>query len=73
MNKREMFKVARGFYPENKPSRASGFILTNNGKDVIIAGFDEQVSLVLYNETDLYRLFGLVKAAIQTREEEKKK
>jgi len=67
MNKREAFKQAKAIYPGLKPTRASGFTLTEDGKGVVVAGHDEDVVVVLDNETDIYRLMNMCQIAIENR------
>jgi hypothetical protein len=71
MNKREAFKQAKAIYPGLKPSRVSGFTLTNDGQGVIVAGYEEDVMLVLHNETDIYRLMNMCQLAIERRKKKK--
>lgn len=68
MNKREAFKNAKEIFPSLAPTRAGGFTLSDDGKCVIVACHDEKVSLVLYNETDLYRLLSFCQMALNARE-----
>jgi len=71
MNKREAFKQAKAIYPGLKPTRASGFTLTQDGQGVIVAGYDEDVVMVLHNETDIYRLMNMCQLAIERRKKKK--
>jgi hypothetical protein len=65
VNKREAFKDAKAKFPELKPTRASGFTLTEDGKGVLIAGYEEHVVTVIHNETDLYRLRSMCDLALK--------
>jgi hypothetical protein len=69
MNKREAFKQAKEMYPNLKPTTASGFTLTDDGKGVIVVGHDEDIMVVLHNNTDIYRLMSMCQLAIENREE----
>ena len=71
MNKLEAFKQAKAIYPGLKPTRASGFTLTQDGQGVIVAGYDEDVVMVLHNETDIYRLMNMCQLAIERRKKKK--
>ena len=68
MNKREAFKNAKEVFPGLKPTRAGGFVLSDDGKGVIVACHDEKVSLVLHNETDISRLLSCCQMALKARE-----
>lgn len=59
MNKREAFKQTKAIYPNLKPTRASGFALTQNKQGIIITGYDENVAVILHNTTDIYKLMDI--------------
>jgi hypothetical protein len=50
------------------PTRPSGVTNTDDGEGVIIAGYDQPVTMVVYNKTDLYRLRSVIQAAIERQE-----
>jgi len=65
MNKATAFQEAKRIYPGLKPTRIAGFTHTDDGKGLILTGYDEYVSLVIYNRGDLWRLKGMVDAALE--------
>lgn len=71
MNWRDAHKAAKKLYPGRRPIRASGFCPTEDGKAVIVAGLDDDVAIVIYDERSLSRLrtmIEIVEARIEGRE-----
>jgi hypothetical protein len=56
-------QAAKTFWPNLRPTRPAGFTPTPDGKGVLIAGFDEDV-VVVVTKKDLYSLRNLVDRAI---------
>jgi len=60
MNKKTAFEDAIATYPQLKPTRAAGFCLTRDGKGVIISGYDQPISVVVYHPRDLSNLKAMI-------------
>lgn len=64
MNMREAFQQAKRLWPSLKPTRPAMNTLTDDKRGVIIACHDQPVSLVIYSETDLYRIRAMIEIAL---------
>lgn len=73
MTKKEAFDNAKDVWPAHKPTRAAMLTNTDDGEGVMIAGYDQMVTMVLVHKTDLYRLKSVVDSAIQAQESKKSK
>lgn len=60
--------IAKEAFPNLKPARPAGFTLSSDGKSVLVSLYDEKVVLVLNNKTDLFRIRGMVDAALVKRD-----
>lgn len=69
MRKRDLFAEARATFRELKPTRMGGVALTSDGKSVVIAGYDESISLVLNAQADLLRVIAMCQIAIERQNE----
>jgi hypothetical protein len=62
MGKQRAFQEAKAVYPLLKPTRVAAFATT--GDCVFVACYDQPVSVVLDNETDLHRMIQACEAAL---------
>jgi flagellar motor component MotA len=69
MNYKNAVKLTKALYPLLKPTRPSGFSIINDEGDgaVVIAGFDEEVSLIISNK-DIETLKNICEMAIKWKE-----
>ncbi len=63
MNKTQAFKIAKKTFDRAKPTRASGFCAVDGV--VMIVGYEIPVNVVLYGDTDIHRLYGILKSIVE--------
>jgi hypothetical protein len=71
MTKSQAFGIAKNQFPGLKPTRASGFSASDDGKALIIPCHDEPVSVVFYHPTDIHRLMMMCKLSLMYVEDSK--
>lgn len=57
---------------QQQPTRLAGVMSLQEGRSVVLLGYDQDVAVVLHKEVDLSRVLGAVTTALSLRKQDKK-